>query len=204
MNLAKPYASLSTTLDLELLVELARSTTPRSGRELARRIERSWGGVGPVLERLVEHGLVKREEVGATYIFRLNREHLLASLIEHLSGLRTTFFSRIRELIADWESQPLHASIFGSMARGDGDAKSDIDFFVVRPRDTDLEDPTWRHQLDDLTERVRTWSGNAASVIEVGADELADLRHQRRAVLDEIRSDAIDLAGETVRQVMGK
>jgi predicted nucleotidyltransferase len=204
MDLSKPYSAISPRLDLELLVELARSTQPRSGRELARRIERSWGGVRPALARLVEHGLLDRDEVGATYVYRLNREHLLAPAVDELAGARTTFFSRLRSLIAAWKIQPLHASIFGSMARGDGDTTSDVDVFVVRPKRVDLENETWRQQLDDLSDRVRTWTGNAASLIEVGSDELVELRRGRRPILAEIRSDAVDLAGRKARQVVGE
>ena len=204
MHLSKPYSALSPSVDLEVLVELARSTKTRSGREVSRRIGRAWGGVGPVLERLVEQGLVERDEVGATYVFALNREHLLASLVEELAGLRITFFDRLRELMAGWETQPLHASVFGSMARGDGDTSSDIDLFLVRPKQVDLEDETWRQQLDELSNRVRAWTGNSTSLIEVGFNELDELRRQRRSVLEEISSDAIDLAGKKARQVIGK
>jgi predicted nucleotidyltransferase len=191
-------------LDVELLVELARSTQPRSGRELARRIERSWGGVRPVLNRLVAHGLLERDEVGATYVYRLNREHLLAPAVDQLAGARIAFLDRVRELVAQWEVQPVHVSIFGSMARGDGGTDSDIDFFIVRPRQVDLEDEAWRQQLDGLSERVNTWTGNVASLVEVGAGELAELRRDDRPILKEIRSDAIDLAGKKAHQVVGK
>lgn len=204
MDLSKPYSAISPGLDVELLVELSRSTEPRSGRELARRIGRSWGGVRPALDRLLEHGLLERDEVGATYVYRLNREHLLAPAVDELSGARTTFFTRARDLIADWRTQPLHASIFGSMARAEGGTTSDVDVFVVRPKQVDLDDETWREQLKTLSDRVHAWTGNPASIIEVGPDELEELRRRRRSVLTEIRSDAIHLAGRKVQQVIGK
>lgn len=156
------------------------------------------------MDRLVEHGLVEREEVGATYAYGLNRGHLLAPIIEQLAAVRISFINRVRELIADWEVQPLHASVFGSMARGDGDAASDIDFFLVRPGKVDLEDQCWRQQLDGLSVCVREWTGNPASLIEVGKVELAELRRQRLPILKEIRTDAIELAGKKAREAVGR
>jgi len=90
------------------------------------------------------------------------------------------------------------------MARGEGSAASDIDFFVVRPKKVDLGDETWREQLAELAARVQAWTGNPASLIEVGHDELTELRRQRRRVLKEIRADAIELAGKKAREVVGR
>jgi hypothetical protein len=62
------------------------------------------------------------------------------------------------------EVMPLHASMFGSAARGDGDSSSDIDLFVVRSAAVDADARTWRGQVERLSEHVRAWTGNHANV----------------------------------------
>jgi hypothetical protein len=96
---------------------------------------------------------------------------------------------------------PTHASLFGSAARGDGDASSDIDLLVVRPADVESEDPPWCDQLDALAGQVRRWTGNAAGIAEVSAGELPRLRKDHPPVVEEVGEDAIDLAGEEARKL---
>lgn len=201
MDVSKPFAAVSPSVDADVLVVLAGSTKPRSGRELARLTGRSNTGVQYVLDRLVQHGLVDREEVGRTFLYELNREHLLAPAVDQMAGARTELIRRLREAIGAWEVSPTHVSLFGSAARGDGDTSSDIDLLVVRPTKVDPEDPPWRDQLDALAGQVRRWTGNAAGIAEVSAGELPRLRKDRPPVMEEVGEDAIDLAGEEARKL---
>lgn len=204
MDVSRPFAAISPGVDADVLVVLAGSTKPRSGRELARRAGRSNTGVQHVLDRLVEHGLVNREEVGRTFLYELNRDHLLAPTVEQMAGARAELVRRLRDAIDGWEVPPVHASLFGSAARGDGDASSDIDLLVVRPADVDPEDATWRDQLDELADSVRRWTGNNAGIAEVSEGELPRLRKDRPPVVEEVSEDAVDLAGEATRKLLGR
>ena len=202
MDVSKPFTAISSSVDADVLVVLAGSTKPRSGRELARRAGRSNTGVQHVLDRLVEHGLVNREEVGRTFLYELNRDHLLAPTVEQMAGARTELIRRLREAIGAWEPAPVHASLFGSAARGDGDTNSDIDLLIVRPADLDPEDANWRDQLDELADSVRRWTGNNAGIAEVSEGELPRLRKDRPPVVEEVSEDAVDLAGEDTRKLL--
>lgn len=142
-----------------------------------------------------------RDEIGGAHVYGLNREHLLAPAIDALAATRSEFFDRLRLLAAGWSIQPHHLSVFGSMARGDGDAASDIDLFLVRPEPVDLDDELWRQQVHDLSARVEAWTGNRASLVEVSVDELAELVRTKSPILDAIRADAVDIVGRTARQV---
>jgi predicted nucleotidyltransferase len=204
MDVSRPFAALSSGVDADVLVVLAGSTKPRSGRELARRAARSNTGVQHVLDRLVEHGLVNRDEVGRTFLYELNRDHLLAPAVEQMAAVRAELVRRLRDAIAAWEVPPVHASLFGSAARGDGDTSSDIDLFIVRPADVDPEDATWRDQLDELAGQVRRWTGNNASLAEVSEAELPRLHEGQPPVVEDVSDDAIHLAGEEMRTLLGR
>ena len=109
MNVAKPFEAVSSTVDTDVLAVLASSTMPRSGRELARRAGRSSTGVQHALDRLVEHGLVARLEAGRTFLYTLNRDHLLAPAVEKMVDARLELIRRLRDELGSWRTPPIHA-----------------------------------------------------------------------------------------------
>lgn len=202
MNVAHPFRALFPALDGVVLSVLARTTRPRTGREIARISERSPAGVRSVLERLVEQGLVDCERAGNAFVYTLNRDHLAAPAVEDLVDLRLKLLERLRRQIGDWSIAPVHSSLFGSAARGDGDEGSDIDLLVVRPGDVAEDDPTWRAQLDGLAEGVRRWTGNHAGIVELSTKQLASLKRRRPPVLRELDTDAVTLSGPEVGTIL--
>ena len=203
MDVASPYTAICPTLDTEVLAVLAGTTMPLTGRQIARLTGRaSHGGVLDVLNRLTEHGLVDRQEAGRALLFTLNREHLAAPAVDVLAGMRTELFSRIRRAVAAWEIEPVHVSIFGSTARGDGDTESDIDLFVVRPSSVHHDDARWRAQLEDVARQIQRWTGNHAGIAEASENELARLHAEEPPIVSELRADTIVLCGPEVQGLL--
>lgn len=196
MNVSRPYGPIAHPLDSAVLVVLAGTTRPLTGREVARLApEGTQQGVWKALRRLADEGLVDREEAGSSSLYVLNREHLATPAVEALVGIRTELLTRLRDAIRGWKIVPVHASLFGSAARGDGDVSSDIDLFIVRPAGVDQDDPVWSSQLDDLADHVRRWTGNRAGISQVAERDIKRLRRERPPVVDELDADAITLAG---------
>jgi predicted nucleotidyltransferase len=196
MDVSRPYSAVCPTLDGEVLQVLAGTTRLLTGREVARLTGRSsHSGVLDVLHRLTEHGLVTRVELNRAFLFALNREHLAAPAVETLMEMRAVLMSRIRSTSEAWEIGPTNLSVFGSAARGDGDTRSDIDVFVVRPRDVDGDNIGWRAQLEDLSSQIMRWTGNHAGIVEVAETEIAQLRTDERPIVAALRADAISLTG---------
>lgn len=204
MDVSRPYRAVSPGLTGDVLVVLAGTTRPLTGREVARLVgTRSADGVRKALERLAEHGLVSRQRAGRSYLHALNREHVAAGLVAELAAVRSRFLADLHDEVNAWRIPTVHASLFGSAARLDGDTASDIDLFVVRSHDVDEADPEWRAQLDELAERIYQRTGNNASVFEFGENELDSLRRSARPILAELRVDRIDLAGEPLISMLG-
>jgi hypothetical protein len=136
----------------------------------------------------------------------LNREHLGAAAVLALAEMRSELWRRLRGLLAEWDVPVVHASVFGSAARADGDAASDIDIFLVRPGTVDEADPAWTDQVDDLRSRVTQWTGNPAGIVEQGEHVFDELPNGRQAppVLQEILRDGIDIAGTPARRLFGR
>lgn len=184
------------SVDGDVLAVLAGTTRALTGREVARLSGRpSHAGALNALNRLVEHGLVDRMEAGRALLYTLNREHLAAPAVELLAGMRSEFLRRLVAAVDAWVVPPVHLSLFGSAARGDGDASSDIDVFVIRPRAVGAEDEPWRAQLEDLAKQIRRWTGNHSSLMEVGEQELPRLRRSQRDTVADLRTQAVTLVG---------
>jgi predicted nucleotidyltransferase/biotin operon repressor len=206
MDVGSPHRAVVAGLDGDVLVLLAGTTQPMSGREIAERLGlRSHDGVRKSLQRLTSQGIVVREGFGNAYLHRLNREHLGAAAVLALAAMRTALWTRIRETVAPWQIQPAHLSAFGSAARGDGDSESDIDLLVVRSTGTPELDATWLEQVEGLRERVEAWTGNRVSIIELADQELTQLmaRPQDQPVLRAVLTEGIDLAGTPARRLLG-
>jgi predicted nucleotidyltransferase len=189
---------------MEVLLVLCGTTRPLTGREVARLVRAgSQPAVNAALRRLAEEGLVRSEEAGNAFLYTFNREHLGAPAVELLADIRTELQRRLRAEIAEWKLAATHVSVFGSAARGDGDTRSDIDIFVVRPADVPEDNPAWREQLDRLSDHLHDWTGNRAAVSEVSAADVRRLRRERPPVVEELRRDAITLAGPTPTELLG-
>jgi len=196
MNVARPYSAVSPSLDGDVLVALSRTTRPLTGRRVAEMLAYgSPDGVQKALDRLVDQGIVRREPAGRALMHTLNRDHLAAPAVEALATMRSDLLRRLRTALSSWSPPAVHASLFGSTARGDGDVDSDIDIFVVRPDSVDEEDPRWREQRERLAADVLTWTGNHAALVESSEGQLSEMARSGAPILDALRRDAISLGG---------
>jgi len=205
VNLSRPIEAVVPTLDGPVLQALAGTTAPVTGRQVHRMAGAgSEAGVRKVLGRLVEQGLVHVSEAGASLLYVANRDHVAWPAVESLATLRRLLFDRITAAITDWEIKPLHASMFGSTARGDGDTRSDIDLFVIRPARTAEDSEPWASQIDPLRDAVANWTGNPCQVFQLDMNRLAEHAAVSDRLLDEWRRDAITLYGDEPRNLMSR
>lgn len=159
-------------------------------------------GILDALERLHGQGLVSRAEVGPSAQYALNRAHLAMPAIEALMGMRTMLWDRLRDAVEEWEPRPVHLSVFGSAARGDGGTAADVDLFVVRQDDVDSEHPAWREQVSQLGDRVLGWTGNHAGIAELAISDVPDLAARRPELASNLRDDAIVLVGPPISELL--
>ncbi len=201
VDVSRPYTAVCPTLDGDVLRVLAGTDLGLTGREVAALAGRSQKGVLDSLHRLAAHGLVKRVSLNRAYLFTLNRDHLAANAVELLMSMRAKLFELIEKAIGDWDTAPVHASVFGSTARGDGDVDSDIDMLIVHPFSA-LGEERWQAQVDELRDQIEAWTGNRANIVERSEPELAELIRQRRPIVEELRSDAIAVAGARIQTLL--
>jgi predicted nucleotidyltransferase len=204
LEVGRPYTVICPSLEGPVLEVLAHTTRPLTGREVARLASRgSERGVRLVLNRLVDQGLVDAREAGPSVLFVLNRDHVAGDLVAGLFELNELLIERIRQEFAQWRVAPVHASLFGSAARGDGGLDSDIDLLVIRPEEIDEDEPVWREQLQTLAEHVRAWSGNHASLHEVSRKQLRAAARRGEPIIGSLRESALTLAGADLSSLIG-
>lgn len=196
MNVARPYAVIRRSIDLEVLRVLAGTTDSMTGRQVHRLVGHgAHRTVQLALAHLAGEGLLEVREYGPSKLYMLNREHLAADAVLALLGIRRRLLERLRAQIAQWQPAPEHASLFGSAARGEGDEDSDIDLLIVRPNDVDAQDERWRRQVDQLRDAVPRWTGNRAGISELSQAEVRAMVINDPPVLTDLRQDATVLGG---------
>lgn len=147
---------------------------------------------------------VQEAGAGAALLYTLKSNHVATEAILILTSLRHLLIDQLRSEIDDWQVPPLHASLFGSAARGDGDTGSDIDVFLVRPVDVTDEDPHWRRQVERLPDQILGWTGNHAGIVEVGIEEVARLVREDAPILGDITRDAVVLSGVSTDDLLNE
>lgn len=206
MDLTEPAAALVPGLTAALLPALASRTGGATPEQLRRVAGRGTpAGVRRALERLAEHGLVNSVRVGAaSAMYEINREHILYPVVQALLDADHALTQRLSDALATWDRGPMSAALFGSAARGDGDARSDIDLLVVRPADLADDEPSWVDQLHQLRSQVLSWTGNHLQILERTEDELTALARDGEPIFDELRRDAVSVFGTELRVLLGE
>lgn len=199
MDLGRPASIVLPPGTETVLRVLAGTDTALGVREVARLAGVSPNRASQVLSELAAHGLVATEDHAATRLSRLNRAHLATGPLLALVGLRSRIIDMLRAEIASWALPPVHASLFGSAARGDGTTTSDLDLLVVRTVD---HDDRWEDQLAAGGERIAAATGNQAAWF---ATTPADLRRAVEAaepIIGEWRRDGVHLAGRRLEHLL--
>lgn len=202
VDIGDPASVVLSASTRAVLRALAGTTHPLTGRDVARVSSLSQNGAHKVLVQLVEQGLVQAEPAGRALLYTLRRQHLLVEPLLEILTARERLAARLTTAVREWQVAPVHVSLFGSAARGDGGVGSDIDVLVVRPDGIDIDDAGWRQQLSAVGAAVHDWTGNRVSWLELSAGEVSAAISGGEAIVAEWRRDSITLAGEPVDELL--
>lgn len=192
MRLSRPFEVITPTVDGDVLAVLGRADGPFSGRQIHRIAGRhSEAGIRKALDRLVEQGIVVRQRVGNTHLHSLNHDHLAAEAVRSLARLRESAFELMTDTLRSWRYPPTLAAVFGSAARQEEAADSDIDVLLVRP--AEAEEGTWQQTVSRFVDAISKATGNDVRVLELTGDELWAPGND--ALRQELQRDAIVLLG---------
>ena len=192
MELNRPFATVTPTLDGDVLAVLATHDVTFTTGQIHRILDRfSEEGIRKVLSRLVRQGVVLVERVGHTYAYRLNTAHLAAEPIMALAKLFNKFLARLEAQLSGWDHPPVYAAVFGSAVRGTMTAESDLDLFLVR--ENDAPETEWARQVGELAVDVTAWTGNDTRPVEYTIAELRAARTE--PMVREVLEHGLTVAG---------
>jgi predicted nucleotidyltransferase len=100
-------------------------------RQIARQVETSAGTVQRELALLTDAGLIKRAAVGSQMFYQANQEHPEFPELRALLAKTTGVFQMLKFALAPLSSRISLAFVYGSVARGEERAASDIDLMVI-------------------------------------------------------------------------
>lgn len=189
------------SLDWAVLEVLAGTQSGLGASQIVRLSkEGSRSGQATILDRLVQQGLVIAEPANQGFMYRLNRDHLLAAAVLGASRIRAQLLDLLRSEVEQLVPAPIHASVFGSFARGEADDESDIDLLLLASGDEDVA--AWDTQIDRLEQQVERWTGNRCSCMGLSLERAQQLALQQEPVVDNWIEDGLVLMGDALANLV--
>lgn len=194
MHFSHPIQTLIPTLAGPVLEVLVHAAKPLSGRTVHRLVHppASPQGVQNALDELARSGLVIQERVGRAVVNTLNREHILAPLIEQAAGLRDVVLRKVAATVREEAPRAVQAYVFGSVARGEDNSASDVDLLILWPDDVDADE----RDVSGIAARVTALTGNVCEPFAMSETEFAQIDRTAPELASQIKADAVSLFGD--------
>lgn len=190
-----------TTVEAAAITVLARAQTDYTGRQVARLANAGTpNGIRKALLRLADVGLVEATPEPHATRYQANRGHVLWPAIEIALNAPSEVERRIGEF-ARTSSPGSTVAIYGSVARGEADAESDVDILVIH---ADTKEPGERDNFAvELAARVEQWTGNPAQVYDLTESRLRGQIGARDPIAQRWLAEARTIVGDDVAERAG-
>lgn len=183
---------------LDVLLSVQGRFTARHVGELA--------GVSPptasqALKALEATGVVTREDIGRAHVYALNRDHYLVPALQGLvqeAGRDEEIILEAMRSVAPVGAQPNSIIVFGSVARGEEAAESDLDILIVVGRAENLA--AWRDERPVVEDRLSRTLGRR---VELALATPPDPAEADNPFWQNVRKDGRVLSGASIEQVVG-
>lgn len=202
MDFVRPIESIIPGAQGRLLAALARVDSPLTLRGLAGTSKVSLAQASRLLPGLVRLGLVERQDVPPAALFRLEKRHVVSSLVLRLEQVQAIAIRHQAREAGKIEPPPESMILFGPLAQGTARAESDIDVLLVRGSTLPDDDGRWRTSVDQWVANVRAVTGNEISLLELGLAEATSRLRSKRSVWKSIAEDGIVLFGRSPHELM--
>ncbi|MDQ3677438.1 MAG: helix-turn-helix domain-containing protein [Actinomycetota bacterium] len=204
MDFARPVQAVIPGAQGRILAVLAETTAELNLRMIARLAGVSTAQASRLLPSLVQLGVLERREAPPSQLFRFVQENVAARAISALTNARRTVLDELGQAAGDLEPPPACVIVFGSFARGEADAESDLDLIVVRPSGTDEDDERWRESVNRLRLRAQRLTGNRVEIVETDATKVRGLLRGRTPLWLDVRREGIVVFGTGLADLAGR
>ncbi len=108
-----------------------RPDQSRYARQIAREVGGSVGTVQRELKLLTGHGLIVRTKIGSQVFYQANRSHPVYSELHSLIAKTVGIFQLLQTALEPLAARISLAFVYGSLARQEENAESDVDVLLV-------------------------------------------------------------------------
>jgi len=204
MDFSRPVRAVIPGAQGRILEVLAETTGDLNLRTIARLSGVSLAHTSRVLPWLVELGIVERREAPPSALFRFVSENIAARTITGLTRSRSAALQELGEAAGALSPALLSAIVFGSFARGEANAGSDLDVLFVRSSDVAEDDDGWHSAVEDWRDSARRLTGNRVRVLEVDELKAGRLLRGRRPLWLDIQREGLVIFGLSPAEMKGR
>lgn len=173
-----------------------------TGRTLATLVGVSPFKINQSLRRLESQGVITVTSVGRANVYRLQRDHLLTKeVILPLLKFEETLLSTLGEAIMQrLTPRPLSILVFGSVARGEESAQSDIDLLLVYDKN---QQPTKsRETFEHIVGYVTSVYSTPVTLQRCSVDELQQRVRDKDPYVRKIIKEGRSIAGLSITEIL--
>lgn len=194
--------ALGGTPHVRILRYLCRAGGEHTGREIGRAVYISHPSVHRALRTLARGGMVQAIRHGPAIAYRLNEDHwLIRTGILPLFDAEAGFFTTLGEAVRSTAGVPVRSVlIFGSLARGDASAESDIDLLCLTTSAAAVAEV--ERKLAEAAPNLRRQFGRRVSMMVLPAADFARRYRRRERLTREIVETGWVVAGDSLSEVL--
>lgn len=189
---------------VKILRFLVKSQSQSNGREIAKNVGLSHVKAHTALKDLTRQGVVNMRSAGSSLVYWLNEDHFLVREIirpafEKEEGLVEYLCRLILKEISS--PRPLSIILFGSFAKGNASADSDIDVVIIYPRSKNKA--VISRELSEAEKKITSFFGNHLSCVPLLADEFRKKLKAKDAFIHEIIRGGKIIYGKSITDLTG-
>lgn len=187
-----------------ILAVLAESTAYLNLRTIALLAGTSPAQASRVLPELVRSGLVERREAPPSALFRLVDDNVGSRVVRALSRSRETVLAELGSQAETLEPSPVSVIVFGSFARGEAEADSDLDVLFVQPKGVNGDDYRWAAAVEGWRQFARRLTGNRVEVVEANENSVGRFLRSHKTLWADIVRDGVVVYGKSLEGLRGQ
>jgi len=187
-----------------ILAVLAESTAYLNLRTIALLAGTSPAQTSRILPELARSGLVERREAPPSALFRLVDDNVGSRIVRALSRSRETVLAELGSQAETLEPGPVSVIVFGSFARGEAEADSDLDVLFVQPKSTNDDDYRWAAAVEGWRQFARRLTGNRVEVVETSESSVGRFLRSHKTLWADIVRDGVVVYGKSLEGLRGR
>ena len=187
-----------------ILAVLAESTAYLNLRTIALLADTSPAQASRILPDLVRSGLVERREAPPSALFRLVDDNVGSRVVRALSRSRETVLAELGSQAETLDPSPVSIIVFGSFARGEAEADSDLDVLFVQPKGVNSDDYRWAAAVEGWRQLARRLTGNRVEVVETSESSVGRFLRSHKTLWADIVRDGVVVYGKSLEGLRGR